>query len=54
MNPREYTCRLLEMVEEGLITADDALMACVKFMSEDEVKEMMRLNELMPEEVENV
>ena len=54
MNPRAYTEKLLEMVEEGLVTADYALLACLKFMSEDEVKEMMRLNELMPEEVENV
>jgi hypothetical protein len=43
---REYTNRLLEMVDEGLLDARQALLMCVKYMSEDEVADMMRFNDL--------
>ena len=47
---REYTDKLLEMVEEGMISAENALMCCMKYMSEDDVKDMMECNELIDEE----
>lgn len=50
---REYTNKLLEMVEEGLLDRDSVIMACVKYMSEDEVKDMMECNEFIEDEDEN-
>ena len=47
---REYTCKLLEMVEHGLLDRDTVIMACVKYMSEDEVADMMRANDILEEE----
>ena len=50
---REYTNKLLEMVEEGLLDKDMVIMACVKFMSEDNVKDMMEANEMIEDEEED-
>ncbi len=41
---RRATMKLLEMVDEGLLDRDNVIMACVKYMSEDEVADMMHLN----------
>lgn len=49
---REYTNKLLEMVEEGILDRDNVIMACVKYMSEDEVKDMMHHNEFITDEDE--
>jgi len=46
---REYTNQLLEMVDEGLLDRDTVIMACVKYMSEDEVCDMMFANEFVLE-----
>jgi hypothetical protein len=43
--PREATEKLLEMVEEGLLDRDTVIMACVKYMSEDDVADMCHINE---------
>jgi len=45
-NPRKQTDRLLEMVDDGNLDPMMALIMCVKWMSEDEVAEMMDANEL--------
>jgi hypothetical protein len=50
---REYTNKLLEMVEDGLLDRDAVIMACVKYMSEDDVKDMMESNEFILEEDED-
>lgn len=51
---REYTNKLLEMVEDGLLDRDNVIMACVKYMSESDVQDMMHCNEfLMEDEEEN-
>ena len=42
---REATNRLLEMVEEGLLDRDTVIMACVKYMSEDDVADMCHAND---------
>ena len=42
---REATNRLLEMVEEGALDRDTVIMACVKYMSEDDVADMCHANE---------
>ena len=49
----EYTNKLLEMVEEGLLDKDMVIMACVKFMSERNVQAMMEANEFILEEDED-
>jgi hypothetical protein len=46
---REYTNQLLEMVDEGLLDRDTVIMACVKYMSEDDVRDMMFANEFVLE-----
>ena len=50
---RQYTNKLLEMVEEGILDRDSVIMACVKYMSEDEVRDMMHANEFIEDEEEN-
>ena len=47
---RQYTNRLLEMIEEGLLDKDNVIMACVKYMSEDDVRDMMQCNEFLDED----
>ena len=42
---REATERILELVEDGLLDKDTVIMACLKYMSEDEVADMARINE---------
>jgi hypothetical protein len=42
---REATNKLLEMVEEGLLDRDTVIMACVKYMSEDDVADMCHCND---------
>jgi hypothetical protein len=50
---RFYTNMLLEMVDDGILDKDTVIMACVKYMSEDDVKDMMQCNEFVePEEDE--
>ncbi len=47
MNARESTCRLLELMDEGVIPAETIVMACLKYMSEDEVADMAHINEFI-------
>ena len=49
---RKYTNTLLDMVDEGLLDKDTVILACVKYMSEDEVKDMMECNEFILDELE--
>ena len=50
---RKYTNTLLDMVDEGLLDKDTVILACVKYMSEDEVKDMMECNEFILDEDED-
>ena len=50
METREYTNKLIEMAEEGLISGKDLAIMCLKWMSEDEVVEMTKANDLLLEE----
>ena len=38
--------KALEMVEEGQVTADHLLLCCLKYMSNDDVYDMLDCNEL--------
>ncbi len=42
---RQATDRILEMVDEGLLDRDTVIMACLKYMSEDDVADMAHSNE---------
>ena len=42
---RQATNRILEMVECGLLDKDQVILACLKYMSEDEVADMAHANE---------
>jgi hypothetical protein len=50
MEAREYTSLLLERIEGGLYDKDEVIMACVKYMSEDDVQDMMHCNEMLFDE----
>ena len=49
---REYTTKLLEMMDEGLITAEAVAEMALAYMSEDDVADMMRANDILDEEDE--
>jgi hypothetical protein len=49
---RQYTEQLLEMIEDGILDRDAVIMAAVKYMSEDDVRDMMEINEFVPAEDE--
>jgi len=38
--------KALELVEEGIVSAENMLTMCLKFMSTDEVEDMLDTNEL--------
>ena len=49
---RKYTNKLLEMIEECLVGKDFVIMACMQYMSEYDVRDMMQCNDLLDEENE--
>jgi flagellar biosynthesis/type III secretory pathway M-ring protein FliF/YscJ len=49
---REVTNKILEAVEEGLLNKDMVIMACLKYMSEDDVRDMADANCFFEEEEE--
>jgi hypothetical protein len=44
---RKYTNRLLEMIEEGALDKDNVILACVLYMPENDVQDMMEHNEMI-------
>lgn len=38
--------RVLEMVEEGIISQENALLMCIKWMAQDDIDNMMEYNDL--------
>ncbi len=50
---RKATNKILELVEEGLLDKDQVIMACLKYMSEDDVADMAHCNEFFPDEGED-
>ena len=49
---RERTTKLLGMMDEGLITAESVAEMALAYMSEDDVADMMRANDILDEEDE--
>jgi hypothetical protein len=43
---RKATNKLLEMVDNGLLSPTTVITMCLKWMSEDDVKEMCEANEI--------
>ena len=41
---REFTNKILEAVEEGMLDKDTVIMACLIYMSEDQVRDMAEAN----------
>ena len=44
-SPRDFA---LELVENGLTSADHLALCCLKYMSHDDVRDMLRVNDLSP------
>ena len=49
---REFTNKILEAIEDGMLDRNAVILACLSYMSEDAVKDMAEANELFPEEDE--
>ena len=47
---RVQTTRLLEMMDEGLVTAQAVAEMALAYMSEDDVADMMRSNDILDED----
>ena len=50
---RKETNRLLDMIEEGLIDPHAVADMCLAYMSEADVADMMRANDILDEEDED-
>lgn len=44
-DPREYTCKLLGMVDSGILSANDVMNAALLYMSDSDVEDMMHMNQ---------
>tara|TARA_R100000541_G_scaffold57628_1_gene67918 strand:- start:149 stop:322 length:174 start_codon:yes stop_codon:yes gene_type:complete len=47
---RQTTNQLLELIEQEMLSKDTLILACLKYMSEDEVKDMALCNELIEDD----
>ena len=50
---RKATNKLIEMIDEGLLDKRDIIVMALKWMSEDDVKEMCEANEINLEDEED-
>ena len=48
-----YRDKAIDMVEDGLVTKDHMILMCLKWMSNDDVAEMLDANELSERFFEN-
>jgi len=47
---RKATSKLLEMIACGILDKDEVILACLNYMSEDDVADMAHCNEFIEEE----
>ena len=47
---RKATNRLIELAEDGVLSWEDIARTALNWLSEDEVDEMARVNEFIPDE----
>lgn len=50
---RQTTNKLIELVEDGLLDKDYLIRACLSYMSEDDVADMARHNEIIDSDDED-
>ena len=50
---RDYTVKLMDMMDQGMLSAQAVADMCLAYMSEDEVKDMCRANDILDEEDED-
>jgi hypothetical protein len=50
ISTREYSMKLLDMVEEGILDKDAVICAMINYLSESDVKDMMEVNEFISED----
>jgi hypothetical protein len=50
---RKQTTKLIEMMDEGLVVPQSIAEMCLAYMSEDDVADMMRANDILDEEDED-
>jgi hypothetical protein len=50
---RQYTNRLIELVEEGVLDAEDVMKACLNYMSESDVQDLCESEGYIEEEDED-
>jgi hypothetical protein len=50
---REFTNKLINMMEEGILSAEDVADMCLAYMSEDDVKGMCLANDIIDEDDED-
>jgi len=51
-NAREYSKKLLDLVEEGILDRDAVICAMINYLSDSDVKRMMEVNEFIVDEEE--
>lgn len=51
-NTRKVTNQILEMIEEGILDPQTVVEACLAYMSEADVADMARSNDLIDEDSE--
>ena len=49
-NAREYSMKLLDLVEEGILDRDAVICAMINYLSDSDVKRMMEVNEFIVDE----
>ena len=47
---RKRTCELLELMDNGYITAEEIVCMCMAYMDEDDVADMMDVNYLLEDD----
>jgi len=52
--PNDIRDKALELVEEGIVDAEDMLIMALKYMSTDDVEDMLDINELSERFTEEV
>lgn len=52
VDTRKATNKLIELVDDGMISARDVVTMCLKWMSEDDVEAMCNANEVFIDEEE--
>ena len=52
IDPRHYTNKLLEMIDDGLLDRETVILAMATYLSDNDVRDMMECNEMLEEEDE--